>query len=216
MAIRYYPLNRIITNRYTSGGDFILPDGKPYTGRYYTTYDGSSFTGVNPLLGTNIPLLTANKAVSKYGFSNLAVRPAERSNTSVLEKNLLNEAQSSGALTELKPYFPVPTEEDYERGYFMRYFAKDVSGPGYIFEISELTWSKIQNGEVEDTVLGYEVTDMLWQLTGPLVDKRISQYQIQGGVLTTNKRVTEAEAKTFKGLVEYIGGEYTKYARITP
>ncbi len=74
----------------------------------------------------------------------------------------------------------------------------------------------IQNGEIPDNVLAYETADILWQLTGPLNNKRISQYQVQGGVYDTNKRVTEAEAKTFRGLVEFIGGDYTKFARITP
>lgn len=216
MAIRYYPLNRIITNRYTRGGDFLLPDGKPYVGRYYTAYDGSSFTGVNPILGANLPLYKVNKLAPKYGLSTRTNNFEGTSNTAVLEKYVLDDIEDDTALKELKPYYPAPTAEDYERGYFTRYFAKNVSGPGYIFEISKLDWTKLQNGEVENTVLGYEIADMLWQLTGPLEDKRISQYQIQGGVLTTNKRVTEAEAKTFKGLVEFIGGDYTKFARITP
>ena len=57
--------------------------------------------------------------------------------------------------------------------------------------------------------------DMLWQLTGPLNDTRKSQYQIVGGVFSTNKRVTEAKQKSFRGIVEFIGGDYVKYARIT-
>jgi hypothetical protein len=62
----------------------------------------------------------------------------------------------------------------------------------------------------------YESTSILWQLTGPLKDTRISQYQIKGGVYDTNKRVTEQKALTFRGLIEFIGGEYTKFAKITP
>jgi hypothetical protein len=57
---------------------------------------------------------------------------------------------------------------------------------------------------------------MLWQLTGPLNDTRISQYQIKGGVFNTNKRVTEAKQKSFRGIIEFIGGDYIKFARITP
>jgi hypothetical protein len=56
---------------------------------------------------------------------------------------------------------------------------------------------------------------MLWQLTGPLNDTRISQYQIQGGVFDTNKRVTEAKQKGFNGIIDFIGGDYTKFAKIT-
>jgi hypothetical protein len=56
---------------------------------------------------------------------------------------------------------------------------------------------------------------MFWQLTGPKNDKRVSQYQIIGGVYDTNKRVTEGKAKGFIGIVEFIGGDYTKFAKLT-
>ena len=56
---------------------------------------------------------------------------------------------------------------------------------------------------------------MLWQLTGPMYDTRKSQYQIVGGVYTTNKRVTEAKQVGFRGITEFIGGDYTKFAKIT-
>ena len=82
-------------------------------------------------------------------------------------------------------------------------------------EISEQDWAQVGNGNVDKGLLSYETTDMLWQLTGPMYDTRKSQYQIIGGVYTTNKRVTEAKQNTFRGIVEYIGGDYTKFAKIT-
>jgi len=119
-------------------------------------------------------------------------------------------------LVELNSYNPFPISDDYAKGYFIRYFAKNPSGPGFIIEISQEDWSLIQNNQIGDNVVGYETTDMLWQLTGPLHDTRISQYQIQGGVYDTNKRVTEAKQKGLNGIVSYIGGDYTKFAKITP
>ena len=218
MALKYYPLNRVITNRYTKGDQFVLADGTRYTGRYYTTYNGESYTGVNPVLGTNQRLFSISTEKEQGRFrvdpQTGQVVPTTREAYRSLTTNSIEEESTS--LQELKPYYPLPLEEDYSRGYFTRYFAKNVSGPGYIFEISKLDWSKIQNGQVPDTSLGYETADILWQLTGPLNNRRISQYQIQGGVFDTNKRVTEAEARTFRGLVEFIGGDYTKFARITP
>jgi nitric oxide reductase activation protein len=41
-------------------------------------------------------------------------------------------------------------------------------------------------------------------------------YRGDYGVYDTNKRVTEAKQKTFRGIVEFIGGDYVKFARITP
>lgn len=209
--IKYYPSTRIKTNLYTRGGEFFLPDGKSYTGKYYLTFDGKAFTGPNPVLGTNV-LLT--KSEKEETFSRV---PTSRPGNVPVETFTQGATiATSTELSQLTPYYPVPLESDYTRGYFTRYFAKQLTGPGYILEISQNDWSNFENGLTEQTFLAYEVTSMFWQLTGPLNNKRISQYQVQGGVFDTNKRVTEAKEATFRGIVSYIGGEYTKFARITP
>lgn len=215
--IKYYPQTRIKTDLYTRGTAYALPDGKPYTGRYYLLYDGTAYTGANPVVGTNeqltpinttsnSPTLGANPSIAgnvSYNSYNIA-----KSNNTI-EKNASN-------LEELTPYYPIPTQSDYQLGYFTRYFAKNVTGPGYILEISQNDYANVKNGTYNSIAILYEIATLLWQLTGPLNDKRLSQYQIQGGVYDTNKRVTEAKAIGFRGLVEYIGGDYTKFAKITP
>ena len=218
--LKYYPLTRIIPNKYTRGNEFLLPNGTPYTGRYYITYDNKVYSGANPVIGKNELLTPIQKAnvtneyVSDYRNPTTAVDTLNPNPINVYN-NVAKNAKLNARLTELTPYYPIPIESDYVRGYFTRYFAKNVSGPGYVIEISQLDWSKIKNGDIEDNVLGYETIDMLWQLTGPLNDTRVSQYQIQGGIYDTNKRVTESKQKGFNGIVEFIGGDYTKFARIT-
>ena len=212
MPLRYYPLSRIIPNLYTRGDQFVLPSGKPYTGRYYTLYDGNSYVGANPVVGTN-ELLTPVSDVSNTLTAPVNVTSYITAQTQGQTRNL---PESDIALTELLPYYPTPIPSDYQQGYFMRYFAKNVSGPQYVIEISQANFVQLQNGKVSPNILGYEYTSMLWQLTGPLKDKRVSQYQIQGGVYDTNKRVTESKQKGFNGIVEFIGGDYTKFAKITP
>lgn len=220
MSLKYYPLTRIIPNKYTRGDEFSLPDGTSYTGRYYITYDNRAYTGINPVLGTNLLLEPRKDAQTVVGMQGTNYKEG----TYTLTTRNYNAALSQQAqvnldaqLTALIPYYPLPLDSDYARGYFTRYFAKNVTGPGYIVEISQLDWTKIQNGNVDNNlVLGYESTSMLWQLTGPLKDTRKSQYEIQGGVYDTNKRVTEAKQKGFNGIVEFIGGDYIKFAKITP
>lgn len=209
--IKYYPLNRIKMNLYTGGGQFKLPNGKEYVGRYYLTYNNKAFAGANPYIGTNQPLERIPPRPAP-----LADGPAPSSDyTRASSQGIVKRAgPAETELQELKPYYPTPLESDYQKGYFTRYFAKYVSGPGYIIEISQNDFSNIDNGLTQTNMLAYEVESMLWQLTGPLKDTRISQYQIKGGVETTNRRVTEAKEKTFKGIIAYIGGDYTKFARI--
>ena len=45
----YYPKNKIQTNLFTSGGEFMFPsDRKEYQGKYWTTYLGETFSGEGP------------------------------------------------------------------------------------------------------------------------------------------------------------------------
>ncbi len=204
----------IKTDLYTRGGDFVLPDGSIYTGFYYLTYDGRTFAGANPVIGTNDELTPVDLLIERGKGGK-----RRNANTVLYEESLIKKGidltdSDSNTLTELTPYYPFPLESDYVRGYFTRYFAKTVTGPGYVFEISQNDFANLSNQVVSPGILGYEYTNMLWQLTGPLQDVRVSQYQIRGGVETTNKRVTEQKNQTFRGLIEYIGGNYTKYARI--
>jgi hypothetical protein len=206
--LKYYPLTRIIPNLYTRGNEFVTPDNKPYAGRYYKTYDGKAFTGINPVLGTN-QLLTSVEAIRVTSRSSKAYITASTQNT------VQNTTVSNVELEQLDTYFPVPLPSDYSRGYFTRYFAKNITGAQFIIEISQSDYAQLQDGNVSPNMLSYESTSMLWQLTGPLNDTRISQYQIQGGVFDTNKRVTEAKQKGFNGIIDFIGGDYTKFAKIT-
>lgn len=215
MPIRYYPSSRIKPNLYTRGDEYILPTGEVYRGKYYLTYSGEAYTGINPVTGTNILLARAGSSNPSVEARILASRGSAIVNIGSADKYVAVDT-SNQLLTELVPYNPFPISDDYSRGYFTRYFAKTVTGPGYVLEISPEDYAKIQNGQVADNVLGYQTTSMIWQLTGPLNDTRISQYQIKGGVFTTNKRVTEARAVGFVGLLNYIGGDYTKFAKITP
>jgi hypothetical protein len=204
----------IKTDLYTRGQSYKLPDGTPYTGLYYMTYDGRAFAGANPVIGSNEELTPIQQRLDQSRGSKTVNINTAFYDSSLRQKGIEVNDVDSSRLTELKPYYPFPLEEDYTKGYFMRYFAKTVSGTNYVFEISETDFANLSNQIVSPGILGYEYTNMLWQLTGPLEDKRISQYQIKGGVLTTNRRVTIAKNETFSGLVEYIGGNYTKYARV--
>ena len=212
--IKYYPLSRVKTNLKTSGRDYTL-NGKPYSGAYYLTYTGEAFTGVNPATGPNEPLEILNAKVLRRTqpvYNSILKIPNKRSSAEDQTKAVMPAQQQ---LKQIVPHYPVILESDYAQGHFTRYFAKKVNMNSYIMEISYEDWGLISD-DTDNTYEDYEVLDMFWQLTGPLNDKRVSQYQIIGGVYDTNKRITQNSAKGFNGLVEYVGGDYTKYARITP
>ena len=110
---------------------------------------------------------------------------------------------------------PKPTEQDYNRGYFYRFFVKKINEQGYVKEISEQEYLGIEQGTVAYDVSYYQIQSILWKLTGPLNTIRLSQYDIRAGIIDTNKRLIEGADVKFLGLKAFIGEEYSKFARPT-
>ncbi len=214
MALRYYPLSKIKANQNSTGLEYLL-DGKPYTGKYYTTFDGKAFTGANPVIGTNqllqkmpLPSRTYNEKVSNLPND---VKSRLENNT---KSNTLAEPNS-----QLKDrptaYHLKLIEDDYKKGYIIRYFTKKVNSPGYVIEISPYEYSMIQNGTVPYDISFWQILEIFWKLTGPLNRKVVSEYNIRAGIIDTNKRLIENANKTFIGIKEFIGEDYAKYAKPT-
>lgn len=112
-------------------------------------------------------------------------------------------------------YQPKPTEADYARGYFQRYFVKKINQNGYILEISQQEYSSIEDGLVTYDVSLYQIEKTFWKLTGSLYTVRLAQYDIREGIIPTNKRLIENMEKRFVGIVPFINGEYDKFAKPT-
>jgi len=212
--LRYYPSFRIKTDLITNGSQYRTSSGI-YRGKYYMTYDGRKFTGVNPIVGPSeelFEIITETNSV----FLNSSSLPnpvksalAQKSGNAILSSNI----GKRGAPT---PYFPFASKDDYKKGYLLRSFVKKVNDRGFVTEISNEEYANFQNGTVDYDVSDYLVLQILWKLTGPLNTVRISQYDIRSGIIDTNKRLVENANKTFLGITDYIGGDYTKFSRATP
>ena len=207
--LRYYPSYAIIPNLNTNGADFYL-NGRPYLGKYYQTIDNEFYSGPDPQTGPN-EKLTRQISVERASGLNDVLLPFKLKQELALKTNIVfSRAQGQPA-----SFFPAPSEEDYTRGYITRYFTKKENEKGYIIEISREEYNDIVNGDTDYDIRLYQVTTILWKLTGPLNNTRKSQYNIIPGIIETNKRLTEAANKNFLGIVEFIGGEYIKFARPT-
>lgn len=208
MAIRYYPSTKIKTNLTALPGEFTLK-GVVYSGSYYSTYDGKYFSGRNPIEGSNQEL----KLFQNYSNSDY-VRNVNLPESSVKKANALAKVTQKPQNNPVS-YFPVVTEEDYTRGYITRYFLKMVNQVGYVMEISESEYYSIVNGTANYDVSFMQTVSILWKLTGPLRNKRISQYDTRAGIIDTNQRLIEKASKSFVGLKEFIGEDYSKFAKPT-
>jgi hypothetical protein len=211
--IKYFPKSKIITNLYTKGNEFVI-NGKDYIGAYYKTFDGKVYAGKNPINGssqelkplTNDNTLFLNNIQSKGG---ILVDP----NT----KGYINNPNVTDVNLYIIPtqFYPKPTVNDYQKGYIMRYFAKKRNDIGYVIEINKETYLSIINQDKVYDYVTYQAIDVFWQITGPLRDDRKDkQYKI-AGIIDTNKRLVESKDKAFRGLIEFIGDKYDKFARPT-
>ena len=126
----------------------------------------------------------------------------------------------------------VPTEKDYKKGYYQRYFCKKVNDKdGIIIEITKAMSEKLKQSQ--ETINLYKVCEMRWKLTGPRYDTvaggaapgfletftKISgagqMPNIVYGVHSTNKRTTKKINKEcMNGMISKIGGAYTQFGKI--
>jgi hypothetical protein len=206
--LRYYPSFKIINNLNSIGQEFLLND-KPYVGKYYLTYDGRAFSGPSPEVGPSNLLTKITAIESAPGLDALNLSNASK-------KELTNKTNVINRVSG-KPnaYYPQPTDQDYKKGYVIRYFTKKENEKGFITEISQDEYNTIINGTADYDITIYQTTTILWKLTGPLNSTRMSQYNVIPGIIDTNKRLTESANKTFLGIVDFINGEYSKFARPT-
>lgn len=208
--LRYYPSFKVIDNQNTTGGEFLL-NGKNYVGKYYITYDGRAYTGPSPSVGPS-QLLTRDL---EYAYKTTPTNPNIVSVIDKKDAGSLDIHSKNRVLGKPNSYHPQPVESDYKKGYLIRYFTKKENEKGYVIEISQDEYNMMVNGTADFDTTIYQTTKILWKITGPLNSKRESQYNIIPGIIDTNKRLVEEANKTFLGIIEFIGGEYTKYAKPT-
>lgn len=210
MAIRYYPQSRLKTNLVTNGSQFRL-NGSPYAGKYYQTFDGKYYSGANPIVGPNQQLEPVTVYANQLELDALRLNPNARKEFA----NKTKSQDSSVGVYEPASYFPTPTESDYRKGYFFRYFVKKINEKGYVKEISQQEFELIKLGTAPYDVSYYQIESVMWKLTGPLNTVRLSQYDIRAGIIDTNKRLVETVDTRFLGIKAFVGDEYSKFARPT-
>lgn len=212
--IKYFPKNRITTNLYTKGNEFTV-DGRNYIGSYYRTYNGKVYAGKNPVEGSS-------KELTPTTLNSLENLPTGVNNGGGIALNdftrqyLINpNVNNTQTFNSPILYYPQPSDSDYQRGFIMRYFAKKRNEIGYVIEINKSTYDSLLKEDSEYDYITYQVIDLFWQLTGPLKDTRENRQYKVAGIIDTNKRLVEEKDKNFRGLIEFIGGKYDKYARPT-
>jgi len=161
----YYPENRIITDQFTNGGEFVIKSTKePYLGSYYILYNGTFFTGKNQNDGVSRELIPLELPPANVNNDSLLVYVTPEND---LKAN--DYLRIIGGLPPIKrlpiPFYPNPTLKDYELGEFQRYFAKKINE--YIFtEIDQQTYTKLSQNNDEYYWRLYYSFSLPWELRG--------------------------------------------------
>ena len=210
----YYPKSQIKTNLYTNGGDLIYKSSKePYTGFYYKVSTGALFSGKNPNDGVPLELIVFNSSTPDIEIDG---------NNSIFSQNNTDFTQiitpvndvptrADGTLYPLglnsKPYpikikprlLPIfsltrPTNDDYNRGTYTKYFCKKTNELIYL-EINSDTYNKLTNQDTEIAYDLYTPTKFTWQLGNP-------------GANTNTIKGIEQNLKWY-GFSQYFKGNFT-------
>jgi hypothetical protein len=135
----YIPKNKIQTNLYTNGKEFILlKNNSDYTGPYYKLYNGKYFTGNTPNDPNTLELIAypsnENDEVSKVTAS----------------------------------YYPLfPTPQDYKNGEFIRYFICRRNQPLFV-EIDKAEFTKYKQKDSTVFWRTNKPFSLFWKLTGDI------------------------------------------------
>jgi hypothetical protein len=191
----YYPKSRIIENQKANPGQFTLTNGKEYTGPYYTTFDGKSFTGANPYTPNSNSLVPIPPKIADVEFVN---PPFD-------EYNQLKPNNLSSSLIDPTPFTPKPTQEDYKRGKITRYFARQRNGTQFkLMEIDQTTYNNLNDRRGGLNYSLWKVISIFWQISGPLRDQRVGNIRTRAGIIDTNQRVLDNAEKDFIGIKQYL------------
>ena len=199
--MKYFPKSRILTNQTANPGQFRTPSGKDYTGPYYTTFTGESFTGIDPSKGSSIPLIET-PPIASFDFGNPTIENYKQLNSSI-DVNLIDPT----------PFTPRPTEADYKVGRITRYIARQKGGTQFrVMEINKTTFDNLtkQRGDLNYSV--WRAISIQWQISGPLNDELVNGIKVRPGIIDTNEKVLNQAEKNFIGIKQYLSN-LTQFAR---
>ncbi len=184
----YIPKNRIKTNLYTPGDEFMIKDtDQIYSGFYHSLWTGKYFTGKTQ---NELPKSELIPIAPQSGPGTPDLPPAlETTNTIALFLNdpdpVVNEDQwnQGDIITYLKlkdqsttddkpremPYqcYPKPTADDYALGVFTRFFCVKVNEDRYL-ELTEELYNFLKKENPNYVFELFTIFKIQWTLTGDL------------------------------------------------
>ena len=149
---KYIPKSKVSILQ-TTGNEFVIKStNQPYKGTYMELSNGTFFVGNNPQKPGE-KLLKRKPVGSSFGISK---------NNSTYRKINRPIYNSLSQIIPIPPSKPTPTNEDYKKGYFTRYFCVRANENINYFEISKQTYNLILNQDPKYDFSLYEIGEIKW------------------------------------------------------
>ena len=183
----YLPKSKISILEASRSDEFAtLSSNKPYVGPYIETSDGKYFAG-NNIINRGEELILSQGKLSNFGNSKDFI------NYNKIKKSPYNFLIKTKPIPSSKN---IPTEKDYKRGYYNRYFSSRVNHQFGYQEISLKTYKSINSESEKYDHFLYDVGLIKWALSRNV-------HQINQSNLTTLERTFPFISNLFSILNEF-------------
>lgn len=159
----YLPKSKYSIKQASKGKFIYLVSKKAFEGEYILLSDGTTFAGNQTL---NIKGDTQIIPITKEKKDNTYILHNERNNNYFNNLPLTKTiSKFQDNLTPLINTKPIPSEKDYIKGYFYRYFAKRKNSLIHYYEINKKIYNSINTKEKKYDYNLYSVKKIKWDLT---------------------------------------------------
>ncbi len=163
----YIPKSKINISE-TSGGDLVVKStNQNYIGKYIELSNGKYYVGDNPSQLNEELIITPS-------FNKLG----NNENTRIYNVLKPKRAKFQSEINPIYPSKNLPTQEDYDIGYYIRYFVKKVNEPRGYMEVSFDIFNSILQQKKEYDFYLYEIGSITWNLKNGTILSNFKNLQI--------------------------------------
>ena len=163
---KYIPKSKARIKK-TTEGFIVKTTGKNYSGDYIETYNKKYFAGTDTN-NLTIELLKSEETSNNIGQS------LDSDKYTILQNATYQKLKKYDVIPGSKS---IPSEEDYNRGYFLRYYLIRVNS-NYYKEINIKTYNKYSSKKKIDEAL-YDLDMLKWALVGDVMSINFNMLKIQ-------------------------------------
>jgi hypothetical protein len=209
----YSPPNRIKTDLYTEGNEFIFIDnGDWYEGFYWKNFQERFFTGKTPNdrptreIIRQEPLEDPGEIATQDNIKFTRIMSADNAFQENVDNYVVLQKKDFYKIKLLPvQFYPKPTKEDYQLGIIQRYFSVKQNENIYL-EIDKETSDKLAQHDDEWDWESYATFRIQWTITGDERDVFRANYN---SVVLKERDLKDFVNRT--GFKNFLRGEYLKF-----